>query len=324
MNYGEALEKAWKIIWRFKILWVFGLLASCAGGVGTIPTLNYRFSFSELPFQFGSSQLPYQILAWLRSIPVWVWILVGVGALFLGLVAFLIGLVGRTGVKRGAWRADEGGGSLPFGQLFTESLGYFWRMLGLTVLVGLPGLLFGLVSLFFLVWGIFNVVAAQFRTGYVAFLCLVLPMFCLLIPLGWILSVLSEVSSAALIGENLGVFASISRGWKLMWKKVGSVILVSLLLFVVQIAAGFVLGIPAVLVILPFVGAALLSRSLLVFGVGFVLLFLILVLLGLFVSSIFQAYSGSLWMVTFRRLTALPEQPTVMAAPPAPAPDQPV
>jgi hypothetical protein len=315
MNYGEALEKAWKIIWRFKILWIFGLLASCAGGINTIPSTDYRFTTSELPLQFRFGQFPYDVFAFLRGIPAWVWILSGFGILTLLLLAFVIGLVGRTGVKLGAWRADAGAENLHFGQVFSDSLGYFWRMLGLTVLVGLPGLLFALIGLFLLFLGIFNMVSSQLPNGGIALICLVLPMFCLLIPLGWILSVLGELSSAALISENLGVFASIGRGWRLMWAKIGSAILISLLLFVFQIVAGILLGIPAALLIIPFAAAAVVSRAGIVIGVGFVLLFLVIFLIGLFISSIFQSYSGSLWMVTFRRLTAAPVTPAMTEAP---------
>ena len=34
MEFGEILTKAWKIIWKFKILWVFGILSSCGHGGG--------------------------------------------------------------------------------------------------------------------------------------------------------------------------------------------------------------------------------------------------------------------------------------------------
>ena len=318
MNYGEAIEKAWKIIWRFKILWVFGLLASCAGGVGSVPTFNYQLSFSDLPFEFRAGQVPYQFYQfydWLRAIPPWVWILLVLGIIVLALLGLVIGQFGRIGIMRGAWRADEGADRLTFGQLFSESMGYFWRFLGLNLLVGLPGFLFALLSLFVVFITIINAVGSQLGRGELALICLTLPLFCLLIPIGWILSVLGELSNTALIGEGLGVFASISRGWKLMWKKVGSVILISLLLFVVQIAAGILLGIPAALLVIPFVGGALVSRSLVVVGVGFAVLILVLILIGWFVSSIFHAYGGSLWVITFRRLTAAPEQPLVTQAP---------
>src|SRR5258706_12413885 len=29
INIGEVLTKAWKIVWKFKVLWIFGILASC-------------------------------------------------------------------------------------------------------------------------------------------------------------------------------------------------------------------------------------------------------------------------------------------------------
>ena len=34
MDYGEIFSKAWKIIWKYKILWLFGIFASCSGGGG--------------------------------------------------------------------------------------------------------------------------------------------------------------------------------------------------------------------------------------------------------------------------------------------------
>jgi hypothetical protein len=32
MDFGEVFSKAWKIIWKYKILWLFGIFASCSGG----------------------------------------------------------------------------------------------------------------------------------------------------------------------------------------------------------------------------------------------------------------------------------------------------
>ena len=30
MDFGEILSRAWQIIWKHKILWVFGILAGCS------------------------------------------------------------------------------------------------------------------------------------------------------------------------------------------------------------------------------------------------------------------------------------------------------
>ena len=34
MDYGEILKKSWNITWKFKVLWLFGFLASCGKGGG--------------------------------------------------------------------------------------------------------------------------------------------------------------------------------------------------------------------------------------------------------------------------------------------------
>ena len=33
-NFGEVLTRAWQIIWKHKVLWIFGILASCGRGSG--------------------------------------------------------------------------------------------------------------------------------------------------------------------------------------------------------------------------------------------------------------------------------------------------
>ena len=30
MEIGEVLSRAWQIIWKHKVLWIFGILASCS------------------------------------------------------------------------------------------------------------------------------------------------------------------------------------------------------------------------------------------------------------------------------------------------------
>ena len=34
MNYGEVLSRAWQIIWKYKVLWIFGILAGLGSGGG--------------------------------------------------------------------------------------------------------------------------------------------------------------------------------------------------------------------------------------------------------------------------------------------------
>ena len=86
MNYGEILEKAARILWRFKILWIFGLFSSCAGsgaGVGS----NFRYSVSSA--EISNLPAPLRgplagIVAFIQSISPFGW--------FMVLVLFLVTL----------------------------------------------------------------------------------------------------------------------------------------------------------------------------------------------------------------------------------------
>src|SRR5512140_711524 len=150
MNYGEILEKSARILWRFKILWIFGLFSSCAGsGAGLGSNLRYSIPGAEV------NSLP----TWMRGPLAWIITLVesltplgwlALLALFLFglLILTMVGVVGRAGMLRGAWLADSGSEHLAFGDLLRQSLGYFWRLLAVNLLMGLPGLVFALLGIF--------------------------------------------------------------------------------------------------------------------------------------------------------------------------------
>jgi hypothetical protein len=52
MNIGEVLSRAWKITWKYKVLWIFGILAGCASGGGSGGGgngLSYTYDQGDLP-----------------------------------------------------------------------------------------------------------------------------------------------------------------------------------------------------------------------------------------------------------------------------------
>jgi hypothetical protein len=317
MNYGEAIEKAWKIIWRCKILWVFGLLASLASGVNITPNFNFQFDARNYV-----SGYPFARLSdFLGSITILGWSLIALALFVLILIAAVIATIGIGGVRRGAWLVDAGAGSLAFGALLRESAGYFWRVFGLTLLLGLPGVVFTLISAVAFIASIGGMVYGNAPQLSVVLVCLAIPLCCLILPLFWLIGILWELAVVALVGENLGVFASIGRGWEVLRRKLGNVLVMALLLLVLRFVVGIVVGIPAALLTIPVVLAVLAAQNTFVLGIGVIVLLIVLVPLGLLASSIQQAYTGSLWTVTFRRLTAsLAAVPAAPVFPPAPAP----
>jgi len=120
MNYGDILEKTWKIIWKHKILWLFGVLAGCGaagsgggsgGGAGS--SSNFTAQPPSLDFMGnGTVQAFEDIGRFITSIPVFVWIwlvitLISVGFI-LSVIFFLVGALGQTGVIRCDQRRQPG------------------------------------------------------------------------------------------------------------------------------------------------------------------------------------------------------------------------
>ena len=325
LNYGEILEKSWKIIWKHKVLWIFGLLASCAQGGGGSGGGGGRGSaqFSGNNFQDGFSfNLPpaaenflHQLTVFFNSENAWIIIVVLVlVALLFALIFFVLSIFGRIGLVRGAWQADESDEKLSFGQLWRQSRPYFWRVL-LVMLLGFA------VSLAIVAILIVPAILISVLTLGIGIFCLLIPLVCLLIPVFWALSVLLEQSIVAIVGEDLGVIEGVKRGWQVIRDNLGQMVVMSLILLIGPAILRFVIFLPFLLALLPVVLALLAqSQNVLMAGLAISLvLFLLYLLLAIVINAILQAYLGTAWTLTFRRLAGRPaaatEEPVVMDAP---------
>ena len=142
-NFGEVLTRAWQIVWKHKVLWIFGFFAGCgrgggnggggaqSGGGGTGPGTQ---PFPELERTFE------QIAQWIQDNP-WIIAVVVLIGLVLLIISIFLGTIGRIGLIRGTYQADTGAERLNFGELFSESMPYFWRVFGLSFLIFLIALL---------------------------------------------------------------------------------------------------------------------------------------------------------------------------------------
>ena len=96
-NFGEVLTRAWQIIWKHKILWVFGILASCGQGSG-----NFN-SNSNIRNDSSSLDLPPQMMEWARwienNVAMFIGIVLAVVCIILIITTFL-STIGRIGLIR--------------------------------------------------------------------------------------------------------------------------------------------------------------------------------------------------------------------------------
>lgn len=295
MDFGEVLSRAWQIIWKHKILWLFGLLAGFGSSISTSTT----YSLSDT--DFDPRLLPYRWefdLPYLQGMPNWqIAFIIGLAVLAVVILFVLLGTIGRVGVIRGVQMAEQGAGRLPFNELISEGFHYFWRVFGLNLLVGLLIFVVGfLLALFF--------VLTSLATLGMALICL-LPLLCLLAPAGWFLQIIIEQANVALIVEDVGVIEGLRRGWEVVRKNIGAMLVMGLVLTIlIGVIAGLILSAPFGLIALPFIaGASEGIRASVILGSICLVIYLPILLV---LTGIWRAYTLSGWTLTYLRLTRGP------------------
>ena len=304
-NFGEVLTRAWQIVWRHRVLWIFGILAGCGRGGSQFN------SGSSGSGDGGFGQFPPQVMRFLQFIQENLTTFIVAACIVLVLLWALmifLGTIGRIGLIRGTFQAEAGSEKLIFGQLFSESTPYFWRMFGLSLLVALPVL----IAIAALVAGLvaFAVSASSGSDpsiGLFGMIPLMIGCFCLLIPVLWVVGMIVRQAENAIVLEDLRVLPSLSRGWEVFRANLGPVILMSIILAVIAGVIGFVLAIPLFLIVLPSIIAFAAGEGqswtpLVLMGVGLCIYLPILLVL----NGIMTAYVESAWTLTYMRLTAKP------------------
>jgi len=301
MDIGNVLSRAWQIIWKHKVLWIFGILAGCSGNGGGANNFRASYQGSESSQQFQPYMDQFQSMPqWLIALIVIVLILV---VLLLVVLSIFLGTIGRIGLIRGTQQAEGGAASLSFGELFSGSTPYFWRVFGLNLLVGLAiaviGILFAILA-----------VAGTVVTLGLGLLCL-LPLVCVLVPVVWFVSVIVEQASIAIVIENLGVMDGLRRGWELVRANLGTMIVMALILLLgVGVIGGLIIGLPVAAFVIPaIIGGAVAGERAFGGGLVFALVCFVAYLPVLLVlSGILRGYIESAWTLTFLRLTAKPAE----------------
>lgn len=303
MDFGRILSRAWEIIWKYKVLWVFGILASCATGGGG----GGSFSNMGGDIDADPGRLSPQFEQFGRSAERFLadggWVLVmGLicGALLLGLLFWVIGIFGKVGLIRGFLRAEEGS-PIDFRTLFADAKAQLLPALGLNLLLVVIGLAAGLALL------VVGLPIGLLTLG-IGLICLA----CLAVPFGAVLTVFGELANVALIKERQGASAALSKAWDMLRSKPGPILIMAVLLFVIGIIASVVISIPLLVVFLPFAftifsNGDIMGQSLMI-GLGLFVLMLPVVLL---LQGILTSYVQGAWTLTYLDLNT-PQVPEII------------
>ncbi len=311
MDYGEVLRRAWQITWKYKGLWILGILSSCSGGGGGGGGGGSSQASGFRGYQGGGQQFP-QLERFFNSIPSETWVIIAIVAVLiiviLGLALLVLGVIGDGGLI-GGFNVADSGGDTSLGQAFRMGTTYFWKLLGVRILFWIAGLVVGL-----LVAAMFVLVAIG--TLGVGLICL-LPLLCLFVPVGIIVGVYVMLTQIALVIENLGVFDAFRRAWEVLKTNLGPIIVIGLIVIIGSWIIGLILALPLIAVVLPVaftlaLGSEQAATSGLIAG-GLCLVVYVPVLIVL--NGILRTYVTGVWTLTYRRLTQRPGIPAAAVAP---------
>lgn len=230
----------------------------------------------------------------------WIIIAVIVGIFLLSFVFYFLGMMGRIALIKGVSQADKGAESLSFGELWAESMPFFWRVFGLNFLIGLAFLVL------FIPLVLFGIVTAG-----IGFLCLI-PLLCIMVPLSWVVMAIIEQAQNAIVLEDLNMLDGFKRGWEIVKANAVPIIIMMLILGIGSGIIGVIIALPIIIAVVPAViGMAVSQQTLTPFYIAAACCVAYFPVL-LFFNGILTAYIQASWTLTYLRLVKSKEEAPVI------------
>lgn len=217
-DYGNILTNTFQITWKHKVLWA-------------LRALPILLSFATLPFMFS-----YIFILDGNLSEVVTTVLGITSALFICIffiASIVLTVVTSTSIPLAVIRIERGEGSLKFLDLLKDGLKYFWRQLGVLLIIQLSiGLVF---TLFFACMFVSTMV-----TMGMASLCFQ-PLSFLIMPAIFLTMGVQEAAHTAVIHENLGAADAVKRGLFIVREHIWKYVIITLIIFMgLSIVSSFI------------------------------------------------------------------------------------
>ncbi len=318
MDYGEVLSKAWKIAWKFKVLWIFGILAACGTSRGGNFNFNNSFQTNGNGFSGSTPNLPPAMMgqlyrfAHLFNDPTFIWkfaaVVLAVVCVIV-LVEIFLGTIGRIGLIKGSAEADAGAEKLAFGELWKESTPYFWRVFWLSFLIGAP---FAIAIIGIVIGFVVTMIPLASNNpnllGFLILLPVLCVLLCVVLILGIIISFILTQAERAIVLEDKSILDGFRRGWEVLTKNLGPILIIWLITAAIGFVAAIVIALPLLVVLVP-LGIAFIANmnnvnfSLTPWIVAFVCVICVYTPISWFVNGIVMTYLQSVWTLMYIRIT---------------------
>ncbi|GEM_PF-3549775 len=310
MNYTELISKAWKFLWKHKILWLFGILApASAGSSSSWSRFNSGGSGSSTstPGNFPRSfdqfwQMINQMSVRYTGLGAGTWLAILAGLILIAiLVSLFLGTLGTTGLIKGASMADQKKDEQPlsWSDVMQGIKEPYWRIFRIQLLLTLITLstiaLLGLVFYF----------AFQTNPSILIGLGLIfLPLLCIIVPLQFVFDILLRNTYIVVVDEGLRTGPALRKAWQVIRANLGQFIIVQILIGIVNFVFGLILVFPTLLALGPMIVGLITSSGQFQMGsfVATLLLFSLVALLGLLLKGLLNPFLTNIATLAYRRL----------------------
>lgn len=323
MDHIDIIKRAWRVAWRYKILWLFGLFAGgVSGGGGGGGGGNLSGTAGQLQ---PDNTLPIQELQragwWLQDNIGLVIVLFALSVL-VAFILFISSIVAKGGLIHLVNEAEEG---RPVRGLdgWATGLRMSPRVFGTGFVLYAPLALLWILVLLFAFMPLVTVLLRGSEPG-VGVIISMLGVLAIggsaLLILGVFAGLLESLGLRHAVIGGTGVFASLKAAWHDVRFRFKDVIIVWLLMIGLGIGFGLVAAVIFAVFMFMVIGAAIVGLPLVAVFIG-VLLFLALLL----PAAIYNTFISAIWTIVFRRLTGreVPGDQSLIGYPPPYAPSAP-
>jgi hypothetical protein len=321
-DFMEVFTRAWKITWKYKVLWIFGILASCGRGSSSSNSNNRSNGNSgSSPF---SPEMTQQAERFFQQVGRWfeqnTWIIYAfiLFIIVLALIQVILRITGTAGLVRGVFHVENGAETLHFGELLEDGLKYFWRLFGVGFIIGLPIFLIIITVIGIAFASAMSSAAPGAGDAGIASMILILfiGLCCCMVPVSIVLGMLNITATRAVTLEDKGVFEALGRGWQVLAGNAVPLVLVGVIIYIFSLVLGIILAIPVIIIVLPLV--ATLMQGNITSWQPFILAGVALLCyspIALFFQGVLTTYTESVWTLSYMRLTKPKEVTPVFAEP---------
>ncbi len=322
MDYGSLIRDSWNLTWRYRFLWLLGILA---GGAVGMPrggdNVTWQANRSDL------RQLPPEVAREMEAISGWVVanaaLLIAVAALVVlaALVLLVLSFVAQGAMARATAELATGQGT-SLGAAWREGLHFFWRYVGMWALLVAAGILVALVVggvvALAVGAGLFAVnlaeVPAVLTVALVAIVAIPFAIAAVVAGIG--VTIVVAYAQRAIAVEDVGPVRALTDAWNLFRGHLGTSLLVWLVNVALSIGVGIAIG-AVVVVLLAVLGglgflvwsAVGLTAGTVSYGVLAGILFFAGLLLFLGVANTFF---WNYWTIAYLRLSGQTPSPVVV------------